>query len=342
MSNAWQNRAQPSAPLMTWAGMDVLWLGTSIPNQGTGVDSYPELFGVAMGCNVTNNAWPGSHATYDAGDSAASIGTIKALSMTEDDRLAGLALHGPTSVYDDSFDPPTLASEMTCDHRIKAAFAATAFDVVVLDHARNDRNEAAGTLEPPSAAIVAITKGAQTTVETSSVLVAAGEAVALEVEGITGLTHFAGRVQSVDGASFTLNLDTSAYAGEFVSGTAIKLNRATFYGAFEFLIHYTRWAGALHGVADVPIVLAGNATEYDNNSTPAIIRRSAGWLRALADKWGLLFNDMAPLIDIKSEEHLTYFPDGVHPTTTAARQTIANRWADWARGASVRRARWAA
>ena len=48
-------------PHINWSGKRMLWLGTSIPHQGVGVDGYPEQFCQRMGCTVTNNAFSGSH-----------------------------------------------------------------------------------------------------------------------------------------------------------------------------------------------------------------------------------------------------------------------------------------
>ena len=48
-------------PHISWQGKRVLWLGTSIPHQGVGIDGYPEQFCKEMGCSVTNNAFSGSH-----------------------------------------------------------------------------------------------------------------------------------------------------------------------------------------------------------------------------------------------------------------------------------------
>lgn len=316
-----------------WAGLKVLWLGTSIPQQGVGVDGYPELFGSALDCTVTNNAWSGSHATYDVTASATDIITVKALSMTEDDRVAGLALHGAGCAYDDSFDLITKASQMTCDYRIKTPFVAAPFDVVVLDHAHNDRRHPPGTLTPESLAITAIVKGATTTVTVTALgSLAVGNAVALEVTGIASLNDAAARVQAIAGLNVTLNIDSSGYAGVFASGTLRKLDRNTICGALEFLIYYIKNLSARYGSGNVKIILASAPSHYTHDEFDNSVSSSAKYIEDVAAKWGLAFFDIATRYDVKLAEQLTYFTDGIHPLTTETRQALANHWIAWACG----------
>lgn len=327
-----RNFANSKSPLVDWAGKKVLWLGTSIPHQGVGVDGYPELFAAAMGCTVDNQAWSGSKATYNKLDDAFSISTVKSLSMTEDDRVAGLALYGASSAYSDSFDTITKASQMTCDARIAERFALTPFDVVMLDHAHNDRTGDEGTLTPESRTISAITKGATTTVTLASIgTIAVGDSVALEVVGIDSLNHAAARVQSVVGVNITLNIDSSAYVGTFTSGTCYKLDRSTICGAWEFLLHYILNSGIKTGVTP-KIVMAGAPSEFTNGVHDANVRRTERILKQVADKWNVPLFNIAHQYDVDLDAHPIYFPDNVHPTTTATRQVLANHWVSWASG----------
>jgi hypothetical protein len=326
-------RPRTKSPEVDWVGKSVLWLGTSIPHQGAGVDSYPDLFARALGCTVDNKAWSGSAATYNFNDDPMSIATVKRLSMTEADRLAGLALYGPTSAYDNSFDLVTKAQSMTADARISDSFAATPFDVVVLDHNHNDRRALMGTFTPESTAIASIGKGVTTSVTLASAgTIAVGDAVALEVTGIDYLHHAAGRVQSRVGNTITLAIDSSAYAGTFTAGTCYKLDRMTLAGAWSFLIHYIKNAGIRNGKPDVKIILAGAPSEYTGGVPDNAIFAVGRKIKTIADQWGLAFFDIGYLYDMDLARHPIYFPDNTHPTTTATRQALANHWIQWARG----------
>ena len=131
------------SPFASWKGKHALWVGTSIPQQGVGSgDSYAHLATKAVGADVDNRAWAGSHARFDPSLDPTDVNTVKALSMTEDDRLAMVALY-PTSTYADT-DPVTKASQMTADARLAAAYATQVPDVFVLDHNHNDRAAPAG------------------------------------------------------------------------------------------------------------------------------------------------------------------------------------------------------
>lgn len=329
-------RPRTKSPLIDWEGKNVLWLGTSIPHFNAGIDSYPDLFGVAMECYIDNQAWSGSTAGYDVNGDPFSITTVKSLSMTEDDRVAGLAAHGGASAYDDTFDPITKASAMTADARIKNRFTVTPFDVVILDHNHNDRVSDSGTLTPESSAITGVVKGATTQITVNNIgTFAIGDAVAVEVDGIAFLNHAAARVQGVAGNTITVNINSAAYVGAFVSGTAYKLDRSTIYGAWEFLIHYIKNIGIING-KDTLIVLAGAPSEFTNAvpTTDHSIYSSASYILEVAQKWGLAFFDIGFIYDVDADRQNVYFPDTVHPTTRESRQALANHWIEWARGGS--------
>ena len=346
-SNGSQAFVKPTSPLpdlqiqrprtkslrLDWDSKRVLWLGTSIPQEGGSVDSYPTLFGRDLNCTVDNMAWAGSAAEYDVTANAFDITTIKRLSMTEDDRLAGLALYGPTSAYDDSFDVITKASTMTCDYRIKQQFSSNPYDAVMLDHNHNDRLGAFGILNPATTNVTAVTIGATTTFTASGHGLAVGDAVIFCITGIPFLDYAAGRVQSVAGTSFVLNINSSAYTGTFASGTVAKVDRNTICGAWNFLISYIKNTAIIYGNSDCNITLSGAPNEYTAGRTkPYEVYSNAEQIRQVAEKWGLSFFDIGFYYDIKPQDEPIYFPDGYHPTTLAARQALANQWVTWAQG----------
>ena len=351
-SNGAQAFVKPTSPLpdlqiqrprtkslrLDWDSKRVLWLGTSIPHQGGSVDSYPTLFGRDLNCTVNNMAWAGSAAEYTVTADPFLLSTIARLSMTEDDRLAGLALYGPTSAYDDSFDLITKASLMTCDYRIKQQFIANPYDSVMLDHNHNDVGAEFGILNPTTTSVTAVTIGATTTFTSSGHGLVVGDAVIFRITGVPFLDYAAGRVQSVAGTSFVLNINSSAYTGTFTSGTVAKVNRATLCGAWNFLISYIKNAAIIYGNADCTITLSGAPNEYSAGyGKPYAIYSNAEQIKKIAEKWGLSFFDIGFYYDIKPQDEPIYFPDGYHPTTLAARQALANQWVTWAQGgASIR------
>ena len=125
-------------PLLNWKGKKVLWLGTSIPQMGIGVDSYPELFGDKMGCTVTNMAWAGSHATWDIDATndgcVTNRNAVKGLSASRAELQTKRNNALPGSAYLPGCDPITILLDQSYEHRI-----TTGNDVVFLDHNHNDR-----------------------------------------------------------------------------------------------------------------------------------------------------------------------------------------------------------
>jgi len=326
-------RPRTKTPELAWEGKRILWLGTSIPHQGVGTDSYPELFAETLGCSVRNLAWSGSHAFYDVNGDPFAINTVTALSMTEDDRLAGLALHGPTSAYDDSFDPVTKASQMTADFRIAQRFSQGAFDVAVLDHAHNDRLRGEGELSPSPVPISDITKGGTTIISHSGSQIPIGSSVYIEVEGIASLHYAAARVQASTAGSITLNINSDAYNGVFESGNIFVVDKNTIYGAWNFLIAYIKNQSIVKGTGSVKIILAGAPSQHTNDVDIDFAIWSIGErIKNIAGKWGLSFFDIGFVYDVKKHDQLTFFPDGVHPTTFETRAAIASQWTAWASG----------
>lgn len=332
--------------VLSWVGKKILWNGTSIPAYG-GLgsyvygqpmpgNSYPFLFGQAMGCSVKNYAWATSYAHFDKSENPFSGIPAKGLSMTEDDRAALLALHGAGSIYSDTVDPSgiTKPSEMTADFRLKAQFVAGQIDVVVLDHNHNDQSQLPGTLTPESRTITAISKGATTSITVSAIgTIAVGDGVALDtIVGIPKLNYAAARVQTVVGNVVTINIDSSGFAGSFTSGTVKKLDRSTIYGSWEFLIYYIKNMSLRYNTGVVDIILNGAPSNFTNNTNTPEIYSISRYIKDVADKWNLSYFDVATALNIQAVDHIYYLPDLVHPSTLETRKAFAAHWVEWASG----------
>jgi hypothetical protein len=331
-------------PLLNWRGKKLLWLGTSIPHQGAGVDGYPELTGERLQAAfpVVNNAWSGSHASYAGVAAYAALTTdtqklnhISALSMTSADVVAGLALYGPTSAYSDTFNAITLASQQTANYRIKTVFDAGEVDVVVFDHNHNEPTDL-GDLSPASRTVTAVTLGNPTLVTLSDVSgLEAGGALALQLQGIPKLAYAAGRIQSIAGNVVTLNVPTTGYSGALTSGLAFALDRDTLYGGFEFCLHYIYWA-ALNANRKRPIIILSSApSEFTGGSYEPRIYTIARGIQAVANKWGLSMFDVGDAMKITEATNEVFLPDTVHPTTRGTREVFADFWAEWLKGGAV-------
>ena len=325
--------SETKSPIVDWTGLNVLWLGTSIPHQAVGVDGYPERLAEKLNFTVQNWAWSGSHAFYDIDGDAFDSGTIRALSMTEADRLAGLATYGPSSAYDDSFDIVTKASQMTTEYRIKRQFESGAIDCVVLDHNHNDRKNIAG-YTANDKTINAVVKGTSTTFTLDDVGgLFEGDGCYVRVEGISELDYAAGRITGIIGSQVTVAIDSSGMAGTFASGEFKFVDRNTVDGAFDFLIAYTKNMFIRYGNAEGKIILCGAPSYFTND----VDRDHAIWsvnrsIKAIADKWELSFFDVANALRLTYRDHVTYLPDDVHPSTPETRKVFANIWAEWMNG----------
>lgn len=325
--------SETKSPIVDWTGLNVLWLGTSIPHQAVGVDGYPERLAEKLNFTVQNWAWSGSHAFYDIDGYAFDSGTVRALSMTEADRLAGLATYGSSSAYDDSFDIVTKASQMTAEYRIKRQFESGAIDCVVLDHNHNDRKNIAG-YTANDKTINAVVKGTSTTFTLDDVGgLFEGDGCYVRVEGIDELDYAAGRITGISGSQVTVAIDSSGMAGTFTSGEFKFVDRNTVDGAFDFLIAYTKNMFIRYGNAEGKIILCGAPSYFTND----VDRDHAIWsvnrsIKAIADKWELSFFDVANALRLTYRDHVTYLPDDVHPSTPETRKVFANIWAAWMNG----------
>lgn len=325
--------SQSKSPIITWDGLSVLWLGTSIPHQGAGADSYPERLADALNFTVQNYAWSGSHAFYDVDGDAFDSGTIRALSMTEADRLAGLATYGSSSAYDDSFDIVTKASQMTTEYRIKNQFVSGAIDAVVLDHNHNDRKNVAN-YTANDKTITGVTKGTSTVFTVADATgLNEGDGCYVRVTGIGDLDYAAGRITGVSGLNVTVAIDSSSMTGTFSTGTLKWVDRNTIKGAFDFLIAYTKNMFIQYGSADGKIILCGAPSYFTND----VDRDHSIWssnrvIKEIADEWGLAFFDVAHALELTYQDQLTYLPDAVHPSTPETREVFTNVWFKWLRG----------
>ncbi|MEP3071503.1 MAG: hypothetical protein ABJQ26_01805, partial [Maricaulis sp.] len=331
-------RLRTKSPVLEWEGRTILWLGTSIPHQGAGLDGYPEQFADRLLATVINNAWSGSKAGWDPAADPSYINNIKCLSMTENDRLWGVAEYGSSSIYSDDFDLITKASQMTADARIMEAYADADISVVALDHNHNDRHLPLGALRPPETAITAISLGATTTVQLASGAGwAAGDGIVLRVEGIPKADHLAARVEAVNGNDITININTSGYTGSLTAGTAIRLDRNTIAGAWLFVMHYCCWAANVHDRAQPYFLLAGAPSEYTTGAADDAIFGNAENVRQIAELWGPTagFFDIAHELQLSLRDHQTYLGDNVHPVTSAQRRVIADHWVRWALGGAL-------
>lgn len=338
VNNAEVQTTGRKSPIIDWPGKRVLWLGTSIPRFGFPL-AYPQLCASDLGFSVVNNAWAGSGIAFDDLediDPDGSIAQVRSLSMTDADRVAGLALYGPGSVFDDDYDAISKATQMTCDFRIAAPWQEGHFDAVMLDHNHNDRAAEAGTLTPETLTITGITKGATTTITLASAgTLAEGDAVAMRVVGIPSLDYAAGRVQSVAGTTITVAVESAALSGTFTSGTLQKLDRTTIYGSFDFVVSFIRNCAVRYGTGTTQIILSGAPSEYTNDNFTNGVWGVNRKIETFAAARGLAFYDIAQDLRIKAEDHLVYLSDEVHPATAAERRVLANHWTRWLAGGAI-------
>lgn len=337
-------------PIVNWRGLRILWPGTSIPAQGQGVDSYPELTGKRLkaAVPVVNVAWAGSHASFDGVAAYADIvgsdpadlyakrlSFISALSMLQSDVSAGLAQYGPSSAFSDTFNNITLASQMTADYRLKPAFDTGEVDVVVFDHNHNEPTNL-GNLNPAPRTVTAVTIGASTQVTLSNVSgLVVGGGLTFRIAGIPKLAHAAGRIQSIAGNVVTTSVNSTGYAGALTSGVAFSADRSTLYGGFDFCLHYIYWAAANANRKRPVVILSSAPSEFTGGSYEPRIYTIARGIQAFADKWGLSMFDVATAMKITDATNEVFLPDTVHPTTRATREVFTNFWAEWLEGGSV-------
>lgn len=345
-------RSVTEAPAFNWPGKNVLWLGTSIPHQGHGIDGYPELFCELMGCKVTNNAFSGSRMRWfeNAEDESCKSGRNAPKGLTATNRelqakILAASTADETSSYDEYCNKATSPIRMGYEHRINAAWTSKHFDVVVIDHGHNDRppaqtkrSDALGTLNPATINISAIGKGSVTEVSLSDKhRLMENDDITLRTPGIPQMDYWTGEVASVNGNKVTIRLDSSDFAGAYAKGgTAIKHDKTKVYDAYNLIISDIYHMNALYGGAPVLIVLMSPPTEWTHGRNDGSIAAIIQVLYRIAQKWGLPLYNMTDDLKIGADDLRTLLPDSVHPTTTAARQVIANHIAAWAKSGSSR------
>lgn len=328
-------RPRTKTPLLDWEDQEILWLGHSLATFGTSTeDTYPQLVASAVGSEVTNNAVAGSHAYYDVDGDPNIQTTISALSMTEDDRAAGEALHGSGSQYG-----TVGATQSTADYRIENEFAdvSKSISVVMLDHNHNDRQKLSGTLNPTRLEISDITKGVTTDIDlVDASTITVGDSVTLEVNGIDNLNYASGRVQAKASNTITMNIDSSGYSGTFSDGELIEYDKNTIYGAFNFLISYIKNISIIYGDGSVNIILSGAPSEYTSGTADSYIWPAGEAIKDVAEKWELSFFDIGFLYDVKLQDQSVFFPDTIHPTTLDSREAMTNYWVEWMVGGATK------
>ncbi|MBU0620475.1 MAG: hypothetical protein KJ795_01375 [Gammaproteobacteria bacterium] len=340
------------APKFDWEDKKVLWLGTSIPHQGHGVDGYPELFCELMGCRVTNNAFSGSRMRwFETGkDESCKKGknAPKGLTATNrelQEKITAAATAEVFSSYDEACNKATSPIRMGYEYRINAVWPTKRFDVVVLDHGHNDRspdkekrNDSLGSLHPATIAIKAIKLGLVTEVTLSDQHgLVKNDDITLRTPGIPQMDFWTGEVSSVNGTNITVMLDSSSFVGTYsAGGTAVKYDKTKVYDAYNLIISDIYHMNARYGGGPVMIVLMTPPTEWTHGKNDGSIAAINDAIYRIAVKWGLQLYNMTDDLKIGADNLRTLLPDSVHPTTTAARQVIADHIAAWAKSGGSR------
>lgn len=319
-----------------WSGLNVLWLGTSIPHQGVGVDGYPEITCALLGCTVDNSAWSGSHVNWDstsADDCATNHGAYKGLSATVrelqkkiDNAVSGSVYYsadGVTTECAAAFSVANILS-MSFEQRI----LGKTYDVVVLDHGHNDRLKADGTLNPVGITIASIATGTTTTVTTSTAHgLATNDDITIRATQIADLDYWTGEITVVDGTTFTVALNSFGFAGSYTTGgTVVKYDKSKFYDSYNLII-----SAIYYQNANAEIILTTPPTRWSYGDNDGSIDNARRMLYNLAAKWGLHIFDMSNALAINAANLTSWLPDTVHPTTTASREMIAEHFAQWVR-----------
>ena len=332
-------RSSTQTPMLDFAGKTVLSLGTSIQAEGSGSDtSYPQLAVKMLGGTCVSMAWAGTSAAYDKAGSHTEIGTVKRLSMTQDDVDWGIATWGDvdTNVYSDLYPGINKASKMHMGYRVVDQIGIHAPALVILEHNRNDMDRSPGVLENESRAINSVSLGTTTTFTlASSGLVAVGDGVRFVVDGIAKLNNHVARVQAVSGAQITISLNSSAFTGSFVSGTCYKVDREFFCEGLGAIVSQIKWGAAYHGVAEPKILLVSSVSEYDTGSFDYRVRSNAQYVRDVAAYWDTAFFDLTASLGIDELHNSVFLADDIHPTEETARQAIANHLAAFLAGGKL-------
>ena len=286
---------------MYWQQKKIIWVGTSIPagnsssggGAGSGV-SYPVIVGTGLDANMDNQAVGSSNICW--------TGTSNlSLSAT--------------------------AAELTA--AFGAAYAQYSYEnkiigkgnqLLVLDHGHNDRSTLVGNL---GTLPFTSRTGTITTTTSSATVTGVGTSFTSQLKVGDKLYNqyfqYIGKILSIEtGLSLTL----AANAVIAVSGTAFNatsMDRASFYGAFNYIIDKARGDNSLISIMFVTPPSLYSASGTDVSGFTAL--RTA--LFALANAYNTPICDLMRLADYNPANMSVRTVDGIHPTP-AERVRLAN------------------
>lgn len=342
------------APLLNWAGKNVLWLGTSIPHQGIhSADSYPEQFCELMGCTVTNNAFSGSHIRWvkNTVDESCKKGgnAPKGLSATNrelKEKITAALPDDGTSGYDESCNAATSPIRMGYEYRINSPWASTHFDVVVIDHGHNDRGpnkeariSALGTLNPRAISIAGIAKGVVTEITLADGHdLKENDNITIRTLGIPRMDYWTGEVAAVNGNKIKILLNSAAFSGNYTTdGTIVKYDKSKVYDAYNLVISDIYHMNAYYEGGGVVIILMTPPTEWTGGKNDGSIAYINKVIFNIARRWNLPYYNLTADLKAGYADLLNYLPDSVHPITPKTRGIIAKHMAAWAKDGSPNR-----
>jgi PAS domain-containing protein len=337
-----------AAPSIDWSGLKVLWLGTSIPQQGIrSKDSYPELFCQMMGCIVVNKALAGSRVRWDEQRKNETCksgrNAPKGLSATtrelQEKQFAALPDDGQDS-YDASCNPAVNPLRTGYEYRINRTWEKNDFDVVVLDHGHNDRpvgsSDSArvfGELTPKTFKVTRIITGKRSEIEVEdSAPFHVFDDIALRTKGIPKMDYWTGEISSIVGRRLIINLDSSNMPGAlYATGSIAKLDKSKFYDAYNLIINDIFHMRALRDHKVVQVIVVTPPTEWTGGHNDGSIAKVNQALCELSGKWQLPFINLTDLLRIDRQSLHEYLEDGKHPLTHESRLRIAKALANWAK-----------
>ena len=333
-------------PHIDWSGKRVLWLGTSIPHQGVGIDGYPEQFCQRMGCSVTNNAFSGSHIRWfeqGADESCANAwNTPKGLSATYrelSNKIKEALPDDGSNSYDTSCKKATNPIQLSYEYRINSFWDKAPYDVVVIDHGHNDRTinpkdraSALGTLTPTPIKILSISNGLTTKIKLPPGHgLQVNDDITIRTPGLPKMDFWTGEIAQIDGDVMTLNLDSSHTAGHSSTHDfMVTYDKSKFYDAYNLIINDIYHMHARYGGNTPTIVLMTPPTEWTGGRNDGSIADINTAIYRLSQTWHLPFFNLTTALNIQQQNLTDYLPDRVHPTTTETRKMIAEQIAAWA------------
>ena len=333
-----------SAPKIDWAGKRVLWLGTSIPHQGVGVDGYPELLCEKLGCEMVNNAFSGSHIRWfeTGADESCATGrnTPKGLSATTREltnKIQSALPDDGLDSYDESCDKATSPITMGYEYRINRPWKLKPFDVVIIDHGHNDRIHnpvdragARQSLENTYAG-QSIIQGKQTKLSYSGkVALKEGDDITIRIPGVLPMDYWTGEVASASGATITIDLDSSSFVlPKKQAAQIVKYDKTNILDAYDLIISDIYHMGLLYSRKLPTVILMSPPSVWSGGSDDGAIEDVSQSVCQVAQKWTVPFYYMSGDLGINEQNLQEYLPDKVHPTTHSSREYIANHIYNW-------------